>query len=47
MSVHRNIISNYSQQEATLLDVFIFTDAIHVSGCSFAHHQEHITIHPA
>ena len=43
-SVHRNIISNYSQQDATFLDLFIFTDALHVSGGSSAHHQEHITV---
>jgi len=27
MSVHRNIIPNYNQQDATFLDLFIFTDA--------------------
>ena len=47
MSVHRNIIPNYSQQDATFLDLFIFTDALHVSGGSSAHHQEHITVHTA
>jgi len=41
MSVHRNIITNYSQQDATFLDLFISTDALHVSGGSSAHHQEH------
>jgi len=45
MSVHRNIIPNYSQQVATFLDLFIFTDALHASGGSSAHHQEHITVH--
>jgi len=44
MPVHRNIIPNYSQQDATFLDLFIFTDALHVSGGSSAHHQEHITV---
>jgi len=29
------------------LNLFIFTDALHVSGGSFAHHQEHITVHTA
>jgi len=29
------------------LNLFIFTDALHVSGCSSAPHQEHITIHTA
>jgi len=43
MSVHRNIIRNYSQQDATFLDLFIFTEALHVLGGSCAHHQEHIT----
>jgi hypothetical protein len=28
-------------------DLFIFTDAVHISGGSFAHHQEHITVHTA
>ena len=45
MAVYRNIIPNYSQQDATFLDLFIFTDALHVSGGSSAHHQEHITVH--
>jgi len=47
MSVHRNIIPNYSQQDATFLDLLIFTDAVHVSGGSSTHHQEHITVHTA
>jgi hypothetical protein len=47
MSVHRNIIPNYSQQDATFLDLFVFTDALHVSGGSSAHHQEHINVHTA
>jgi len=38
MSVLRNIITNYSQQDATFLE-FISTDAVHVSGGSSAHHQ--------
>jgi len=46
MSVHRNIITNYSQQDATFLE-FISTDALHVSGGSSARHQEHITVHTA
>ena len=45
MSVHRNVIPNYSQQYATFLDLFIFTDALHISGGSSAHHLEHITVH--
>jgi len=47
MSVHRNIIPNYNQQDATFHDLFVFTDAVHVSGGSSAHHQEHITVHTA
>jgi hypothetical protein len=49
MSVHRNIITNYRQQNAEFLDLFIyiFTDALHVSGGSSAHHQEHTTVHTA
>jgi len=46
MSVHRNIITKYSQQDAAFLQ-FISTDAVHVSGGSSAHHQEHITVHTA
>jgi hypothetical protein len=47
MSVHRNITTNYSQQDATFLDLSIFTDAVHVSGGFSAHHQEHMTVHTA
>jgi len=47
MSVHCNIIPNYSQQDATFLDLFIFTNALHVSGGSSTHHQEHKTVHTA
>jgi len=41
------VIPNYSQQDATFLGLFIFTDALHVSGGYSAHHQEHITVHTA
>jgi len=47
ISVHRNIIPNYNQQDATFLDLFISTDALYISGDSSAHHQEHITVHTA
>jgi hypothetical protein len=47
MSVHRNTIPNYIQQDATFLDLFISKDAPHVLRGFFAHHQEHITIHTA
>jgi len=46
-STSPNIILNYDQQDATFLDFFISTDALHVSGGSSAHHQEHITVHTA
>jgi len=29
------------------LNFLIFTDALHVSGDSSTHHQEHITVHTA
>ena len=45
MSMHRNIIPSYSQRGATFLVLFISTRALHVSGGSSAHHQEHITVH--
>jgi len=47
MSVHRNIITNYSQQDATFLDSFIFANALHVSCGSSGHHQENITVDTA
>jgi len=34
------IIPNYSQQDATFLDLFIFTDALHVSSGSSATVEE-------
>jgi len=43
-----SIIPNYRQQDATFLDLSIFTNTLHVSGGSSAHHQEeHITVHTA
>jgi len=47
MSGYRNIIPCYSQRDATFFDLFISADALHVSGGSSAHHQEHITVHTA
>jgi hypothetical protein len=47
MSVHHNIIPSYNQQDATFLDLFISKDAVHVSGSSYAHHQEHTTVQTA
>ena len=45
--MHRNIIPNYNQQVATFRYLFISTNAVHVSGGSSSHHQEHITVHTA
>jgi len=39
-------VTNYNQQDAIFLE-FISNDALHVSGGSSAHHQEHITVHTA
>jgi hypothetical protein len=47
MSVRRNTIPNYSQQDATFLDLYILTDVLHISGGSSVHHQEHITVRTA
>jgi hypothetical protein len=47
VSVHYNIIPNYSEQDATFLDLFISKDAVQVSGGSSAHHQEHIIVQTA
>jgi len=47
MSAHLNMIPNYSQQDATVFYLFNSIEALHVSGGSSAHHQEHITVHTA
>jgi hypothetical protein len=47
MSVHRNIIPNFSEQDATFLDLFIFTGVVHVSGGFSTCHQGHTTVHTA
>jgi hypothetical protein len=47
MSVHRNIIPSYSQQDATFLYLFISKDTLHVSGGFSAHRQEHTTVQTA
>ena len=41
------IIPNYNQQDAPFLNSFISTDAVHDSGGSSVHYQEHITVHTA
>jgi hypothetical protein len=33
-------VPNYSQQDATFFGLFTFTDVLHVSGGSSAHHQD-------
>jgi len=45
--VRSDIFPNYNQQDATFHDLFISTDALHVSGGSSAHRQEHVTVHTA
>ena len=41
------IIPNYNKKMQRVPNLFISTDALHVSGCSSAHHQEHVTVHTA
>jgi hypothetical protein len=40
------IIPNYNQQDATFY-LFLSKDAVHVSGGSSAHHQEHTAVQTA
>ena len=48
MSVHRNVIPNYSQQDATFLElIYFYRRPLHVSGGFSAHHQENITVNTA
>ena len=42
-----NIFPNYCQQDASFINLFFSTEALHVSGGSSAHHQEHTTVHTA
>jgi hypothetical protein len=44
MSLQLQITANKMQR---FLNLFIFTDALHVSGGSSTHHQEHIIVHTA
>ena len=39
-----SVVPKYNQQDATFLDLFISTDALHVSGGSSSHHQKHKTV---
>jgi hypothetical protein len=48
MSVPRIITPNYSQQDATFLGLFTFTDALHVQAAPPPIiRSEHITVHKA
>ena len=47
ISVHHEYIFKLQPKNAAFLDLFISTDALHVSGGSSAHHQEHINVHTA
>jgi len=38
------VFLSYNQQDVAFLDLFISTDALHVSGSSSAHRQEHKTV---
>jgi hypothetical protein len=40
-SVHHNNILIYIQQDATLHSLFYLETALHVSGGTITHHQEH------
>jgi len=42
-----DLFPNYNQQDATFPDLFISTDALHVSDGLSAHHQEHKTLQVA
>jgi hypothetical protein len=44
---HWCTILNYSQRDAAFLDLFIFTEDLHVSGGFSAHHQENVTVRTA
>ena len=45
--MHHKIFTNYNQRDETFLNLFSSQDALHVSGGSAAHHQEHKTVHTA
>jgi len=44
-SVHRNNIVIYTQQDATLHNLFYLKTALHVSGGTSTHHQERIQLY--
>ena len=45
-SVHRQNILIYIQQDATLHNLFYLETALHVSGDTTTHHQEHVEQFP-
>jgi hypothetical protein len=45
VSVHRNNILIYVQQDATLHSLFYLETALHVSGGTSTHHEEHIQLY--
>ena len=47
IQLHHYIFPSHNQQDAAFLDLFISADALHVSGGSSTHHQEHKTVHTA
>jgi len=47
LDCHVTTIPSYSQKDVTFFDLFISKDALHVSGGSSAHHQEHTTVQTA
>ena len=47
ISIYTYVVPNNYQRDATFLNSFISTDALHVPGGSSAHHHEHTTVHTA
>jgi len=47
MSVHHECISKLQPRRYNFLDLFIYKDAVHVSGGFFVHHPERINVHTA
>jgi len=47
MPVHRKYNSKLQPTRCNVFNLFISTDALHASGGSSAHHQEHTTVHTA
>jgi hypothetical protein len=47
LNYRQMLIPNFSHQDATFLELFIFTHALSVSDGSSAHYQEYTTLHTA